>query len=94
VKAKLSLSERVFKCDECDWLCDRDLNAALNLARMALEHAEAEGLEGVVVARADGRRKTRCRGRVSPGVKPRPCPLKREGSINEPSQQDNLLAAA
>lgn len=94
VKAKLSLSERVFECGECDWVCDRDLNAALNLAQMALKHAETEGLEGVVVARADGRRKTRCRGCVSPGVKPRPRPLKREGSTNEPSQQDNLLAVA
>jgi putative transposase len=94
VKAKLSLSERVFTCAECAWVCDRDLNAALNLARIALRDAESEGLEGVVVARADGRRKTRCGGRVSPEGNLGPCPVKREGSFDEPSQQGNLLAAA
>jgi putative transposase len=93
-KAKLSLSERVFTCDECDWECDRDVNAALNLAQMALQQAEVEGLDGVVVARADGRRKTRSGGRVSPGRLPGRCPVKREGSFDEPSQQVNLLAAA
>ncbi|NGY62709.1 IS200/IS605 family element transposase accessory protein TnpB [Lentzea sp. NEAU-D13] len=38
VKAKLRLSERTFRCDECDLVCDRDLNAARNLA--ALVHRE------------------------------------------------------
>ncbi|NEP37917.1 MAG: IS200/IS605 family element transposase accessory protein TnpB [Okeania sp. SIO2G4] len=32
VKESLSLSERVFKCEHCYFSCDRDLNAALNLA--------------------------------------------------------------
>ena len=35
VKEELSLSERVFKCDVCRFECGRDLNAALNLARLA-----------------------------------------------------------
>ena len=35
VKEELSLGERVFKCDVCGFECDRDLNAALNLARLA-----------------------------------------------------------
>lgn len=35
VKEELSLSERVFKCGVCGFECDRDLNAALNLARLA-----------------------------------------------------------
>jgi putative transposase len=38
VKAKLRLSERTFRCDACDLVCDRDLNAARNLA--ALVHGE------------------------------------------------------
>lgn len=40
VKAKLSLSERVYECDnaDCGLQIDRDLNAAINLAR----HARAE----------------------------------------------------
>jgi putative transposase len=67
VKAKLSLSERVFTCEHCNWVCDRDLNAALNLAQMTLQHARAEGLDGVFVARA-GRETLNARGgRVSPG---------------------------
>jgi putative transposase len=32
-KAKLSLSERVFHCDNCGESIDRDLNAAINLSR-------------------------------------------------------------
>ncbi len=35
VKEELSLAERVFKCEVCGFECDRDLNAALNLARLA-----------------------------------------------------------
>jgi putative transposase len=32
VKTKLLLSERVFKCDECNHTADRDVNAAINIA--------------------------------------------------------------
>ncbi|WP_293059411.1 zinc ribbon domain-containing protein [Okeania sp. SIO2B3] len=32
VKESLLLSERVFNCEHCNLSCDRDLNAALNLA--------------------------------------------------------------
>jgi putative transposase len=42
-RAKLGLSERVFTCDACGLALDRDLNAALNLARVAQQHAQAEG---------------------------------------------------
>ncbi|WP_218025048.1 RNA-guided endonuclease InsQ/TnpB family protein [Nocardia pseudovaccinii] len=35
VKAKLRLSERVFSCDRCGFVLDRDLNAARNLAALA-----------------------------------------------------------
>ena len=31
IKAELSLSERTYRCDVCGFVCDRDLNAALNL---------------------------------------------------------------
>ena len=33
-KESLSLSERVFYCEHCHLLLDRDLNAALNLAKL------------------------------------------------------------
>jgi putative transposase len=35
VKAKLSLSERTYKCEHCCLVIDRDLNAARNLAALA-----------------------------------------------------------
>jgi len=47
VKAKLARGETVFTCDEgaCGLRLDRDHNAAINLARMAMRHAQAEGRE-------------------------------------------------
>lgn len=36
VKAKLSLSERVYTCNHCGFVCDRDVNAARNIAAMAV----------------------------------------------------------
>jgi putative transposase len=33
VKLRLRLSERIFSCDACEMSIDRDLNAAINLAR-------------------------------------------------------------
>jgi len=44
VKAKLSLSDRVFTCERCGLIIDRDLNAARNLAALALDEARAEGI--------------------------------------------------
>lgn len=35
VKSKISLKERTFHCDECDFTIDRDLNAAINLRNLA-----------------------------------------------------------
>jgi putative transposase len=40
VKAKLTLAERTYHCDACGLVIDRDLNAAINLARLS-EHAPA-----------------------------------------------------
>jgi putative transposase len=50
VKAKLSLSERVFSCDgaECEHSMDRDLNAAINLAKLALCESRSDGKKSVV----------------------------------------------
>ena len=38
VKAKLALADRQYQCDSCGAVLDRDLNAAINLARLS-EHA-------------------------------------------------------
>jgi putative transposase len=39
VKAKLALANRTYQCDHCGAMLDRDLNAAINLARLG-EHAK------------------------------------------------------
>jgi putative transposase len=39
VKATLDLAERTFRCDHCGFEAPRDLNAALNLARLAASSA-------------------------------------------------------
>jgi putative transposase len=50
VKAKLSLSERVFDCQACGLSLDRDENAARNLASLALAIAQARGDQQYVAA--------------------------------------------
>ena len=61
VKAKLSLSERVFDCDACGLTIDRDLNAAINIkvAGSAPETLNARG--------EDVRRTNSLLGNVVPG---------------------------
>ena len=51
VKAKLHLAERTYQCDSCGLVIDRDLNAAVNLARYA-QHA-TDPSTGVVTGGAD-----------------------------------------
>jgi putative transposase len=93
VRAKLALSERVFTCDGCGLVLDRDLNAALNLARMACRHAQAEGLTKCYVART-GRETLNARGgQVRPGTAGRG-PLKREASPEASQVREGLALAA
>lgn len=40
VKTKLGLDERVYECEECGIIIDRDLNAAINLKKVALSAVE------------------------------------------------------
>ena len=61
VKAKLSLSERVFHCDTCGFKIDRDLNAAINLM-VAGSAPETLNARGGDVRRAD----TSCRATQTP----------------------------
>jgi len=51
VKAKLHLSERTYECDRCGLTIDRDLNAAVNLARYA--QRETDPSTGVITGGAD-----------------------------------------
>ena len=41
VKDKLSLSERTYKCNECGFEIDRDLNASINILNVGLKQIEA-----------------------------------------------------
>ena len=52
VKAKLSLSERVFRCDTCGFEIDRDLNAAINIM-VAGSAPETLNAHGGTVRRSD-----------------------------------------
>jgi putative transposase len=60
VKAKLLLSQRVYKCESCGLVMDRDENAARNLAALAVAASGAETLNG---RGAD--QKTRATGQVA-----------------------------
>jgi len=57
VKPKLSLSERVFICEACGLVVDRDLNAAINLAQLVERTVAGSGPETINGRGAD--RKTR-----------------------------------
>jgi putative transposase len=93
VRAKLGLSERVFTCDNrtCGHVQDRDLNAALNLARIAAGQAQSEGLKCYVAA--TGAETRNARGgqvRLDPVERSR---MKREES-QDSSQHGDVLALA
>jgi putative transposase len=101
VKAKLGRGETVFTCDHpgCSWSSDRDLNAALNLARIALDWAQAEGHTQCYVARtgreAAGTLSRHARGGpVGPAQEGGHSPVKREGSLLESSQAREGMAVA
>ena len=51
VKTSLSLSERVFNCEECGFECDRDLNASVNLEKATSLVVSVCGLDNADVSR-------------------------------------------
>jgi transposase len=95
VKAKLRLDDRVFTCDAaaCGHVQDRDLNAALNLARTAECHAQAEGISSYV-ARIGRFTPTARGGQVSLVGLDQHSPLKREASLDASQRGDALALAA
>jgi putative transposase len=94
VKAKLSLSERVFTCDACGLVIDRDHNAAINLARVAYQHAQDEGHDQCYVARTERETLNARRGQVRPTAHGRRSPLKREGCPAQPPRRREAPAPA
>ena len=94
VRAKLSLAERVFRChaDGCGHVQDRDLNAGLNLAHIAVRYAQAEGLQSYV---ADIETETlNVRGGQISLDALEQSPVKREESHDSPQRGDALALAA
>ena len=94
VKAKLALSERVFACDLCGLVLDRDLNAALNLGLMAQQHAEAEGNEKCYVARTGRETQNARRGQIGPSTRAGHSPTKRKASSEATRARESLADAA
>jgi putative transposase len=92
VKAKLRLAERIFTCDACGHVQDRDLNAALNLARIAHRHAQAERISSYV-ARTGRFTPTARGGQLSLVGHDQHSPEKREAS-SDASQRGNAPALA
>jgi hypothetical protein len=85
---------RVFTCDDdaCRHVQDRDLNAALNLARMADRHAQAKGIPSYVAR--TGRFTLNARGgQVSLVAPDQLGPVKREDPSGS-SQRGDAVALA
>jgi putative transposase len=95
VRAKLSLSERVFTCvnQACGYVQDRDVNAALNLAQMAVRHARAEGFQCHVAATGAETQNARG-GQVSLIQGDEHSPVKREGPMRSSQRGDALALVA
>ena len=73
---------------------DRDLNAALNLARMAHRHAQADGNSTSYVARTGRFTLTARGGQVSLVGLDQHSPVKREASSDASQRGDALALAA
>jgi putative transposase len=97
VKAKLSLSERVFNCDACGFSLDRDENAARNLARLALAVAQAEKGSSASFVAATGAETLNARGATDPeaaGPNGRPQRTAKAHSIGHPAVDETAALAA
>jgi putative transposase len=76
VKPKLSLAERTFTCQRCGMVCDRDVNAARNLAQLVVAGSGPETVNG---RGAD--RKTRPGGPVAVKRQPGTAPAGQTGTV-------------
>jgi putative transposase len=80
-KAKFALAERMFECEACALVIERDLNAARNLARLA-EHVAQSGWETRNARGAD----------VSPGLAWRSAGKREAGFGSDPCQTGTVDA--
>jgi putative transposase len=96
VKAKLSLSERVFNCGACGLSLDRDENAARNLARLALDVAQAEedGMSYVAATEAETLNARGVTGPEAQGPNGRPQRTAKAHSTGHPAVEEMAALAA
>jgi transposase len=97
VKAKLSLSERVFACEACGFSLDRDENAARNLARIARAVAQAHGGRSALFVAATGAETRNARGATDPetlGPDGRPPRTAKAHSTGHPAVDETAALAA
>jgi putative transposase len=97
VKAKLSLSERVFHCEACGLALDRDENAARNLAGLALAIARAQGGSSAPLVAATGAETLNARGATdpeAPGPDGRPPRTAKAHSTGHPAVDETAALAA
>jgi putative transposase len=97
VKAKLSLSERVFDCEACGFSLDRDENAARNLAMLALAVAQAQEGSSALFVAATGAETLNARGATDPeAVRPdgRPPRTAKAQSTGHPAVEETAALAA
>lgn len=75
VKTKLRLAERRYLCTDCGLVIDRDLNAAINLARLALTAATTDPSAGFATGGADRKTTAKPSGTATRvAMKPEPEP--------------------
>jgi IS605 OrfB family transposase len=97
VKAKLSLSERVFSCEACGFSLDRDQNAARNLAQLARAVAQAQGGSSALFVAATGAETLNARGATDPealGPDGRPQGTAKAPSTGHPAVEKTAALAA
>jgi putative transposase len=93
-KAKLGRGETIFTCKACGLVVDRDENAAINLALVALRLTRAEGRR-TYLARAGRERQNARRGQVRRVACDARSPLKREDlDLSRPSRARKSTALA
>ncbi|SNY40362.1 putative transposase [Paractinoplanes atraurantiacus] len=90
VKTKLALSERVYTCESCDLVIDRDRNASLNLAALAAG-IDTAGSGPVAARGAD--QKTRVRGQVALKREPGSASAGKTGTVLSQGRTTNRVFA-
>jgi putative transposase len=83
VKAKLRLSERVYQCEHCGLVLDRDLNAARNLAALVQRETSSPSCGATLNEPAGNPRKTRAtRASGTATGRPAPAGQRRRGNAS------------